>query len=1023
MSQSVGFPNFRSVMSSFALPLVLSLGVFPALATPPPAPPVIAATLPNLWYGAIPPSGPKGPVVVFVHGLGGTYADWLEGSNCPAAPTPCGKPGPGTGNDMYDYAYQAGFRTVFLSLNSDNTPNNASIQTNTAMLQTMFPLILSHYGVTKVFFVCHSKGGLDLESAIANPEWIGIANMVITMGTPNQGDALASWIFLPQNSGPGGLGQTLGLLTPAVQSMEVANVEQLRPQWDAVFEQSQIPFFTLSGNIYTCPNAPGSCATAITGPLLAGITGGAKAPPNDGLVDHPETLLPQTYAMELGIVNCNHFELRLGDNTFAYINAQVLASTLQQPGFSSVGRGGFGDPHNTWSWSMAWFNNMLYVGTGREVACVTSATAAIQEGIPTLYPPAIGDCTPDFHYLPLQAEIWQYNPMTNIWTRVYQSPNSLTTIDNNGNTVATARDIGFRSLTLVTEPGGVQALYAGGVTSGEIFECHPPTITTNCSPQGTWAPPRILRTTTGALGSWTPLPQDPGTFLGNLTENGCYIGTVSPNCAGTSAFPNYSIRSAGQLNGVLFLQVGDFPGVGRVFSSIPGDNPAGGDNNFQWASPPTGTLPIWILDTFNNFLYAGAGNPPGAGPSVYGVWKTNGTGTAPYTWTEIIPAGGFASGLVADYAMSLEIFSDPVYCKVGCLYVGTDRPNELVRIHPDTTGAVPVDAVDSWDLLVGNPRTIPPGYTGAGLLVSPLSGIGQYFNNGYTVHFWRMGVGGYGGGTGSLYMGTYDFSADNYIQPVFSPFQNQEFGTDLWRTPDGIHWQFMSKIGLGDGYNTGSRSFAATPFGLYMGTAREVGGTQGFNVDNTPLDLNNDGVIDQKDVNLMAARLNQPAGKNDPMDLDGDGKITAKDVQLFRTQCTYPGCAAPAVRPAATLASPVLHSAPGKLGGQVSLSWTTVSGAVDYLVYRIANASNDSSAPPGDPVGGSLTLGLTAQPAQTTAFGYPGPPLYLTRVSAPAFSEMAPNSLQALYFVIAEDANGNLSSPSNVGGGPSLAAQ
>jgi hypothetical protein len=590
------------------------LGVFPALAAPPSAPPVtVDPTLPNLWYGAIPPTGQHGPVVVFVHGLGGTYADWLEGNNCPTIPanTPCGKPGPGTGNDMYDYAYQAGFRTVFLSMNTNNTPNNASIQTNSAMLLTMFQPILNHYaGVTKVFFVCHSKGGLDLESAIANPEWIGLANMVITMGTPNQGDALATWIYLPANQA---LGQTLGLLTPAVQSMEIANVEQLRTQWDPIFEQAQIPFYTLSGNTYTCVSGSGPCTTNITGPLLAGITtppGGkatpcnetgnapANAPCNDGLVDHPESVLPESYAMEMGVVNCNHFALRLGDNTFPFINAQVVAFQMQQPGFANVATGGFGDLHNSWSWSMAWFNNMLYVGTGREVYCVTSATAFIELGLSGLYPPAIGDCTPDYHYLPLQAEIWQYNPATNIWTRVYQSPNSLSTVANNGSIVATAQDIGYRSLTLVTEPGNppVQALYAGGVTSGEMFECHPAPHNTGCTPQGSWPPPRILRTTDGV--NWAPIPQNgtlttvagssvwtpaPGAFLGSLTANGCYGTTGGVNCPGTTAYQNYSIRSAGQLpdgsqpNSVLFLQVGDFPGVGRVISSAPGANPALGE--------------------------------------------------------------------------------------------------------------------------------------------------------------------------------------------------------------------------------------------------------------------------------------------------------------------------------------------------------------------------------------------------------------------------------------------------------------
>lgn len=1079
MPQSSSFPEFRSVVFGLVLALLLTLGVLPALGAPPSAPPLtVDPTLPNLWYGAVPPNGLNGPVLVFVHGYGGDYQNWIEVNNCGTIPGCVG-----AGNDMYDYAYQAGFRTVFLSMSSNNLPNQLSIQTNSAMLQTMFPLILSHYGVSKVFFICHSKGGLDLQNAIANPVWLGMASMVITMGTPNQGDALASWIYLPANQA---LGQILGLLNPAVQSMEIANVEHLRAQWDPLFEQAQIPFYTLSGNTDTCPNTTGTCTTLETGGLLATITtppGGlatpcnetgnapANAPCNDGLVDHPESLLPESYAMELGVVNCNHFALRLGDNTFAFINAQILAFQNEQPTFTNVATGGFGDPHNSWAWSMAWFNNMLYVGTGREVYCVTNATAAVQLGISGLYPPAIGDCTPDYHYLPLQAEIWQYNPLTSIWTRVYQSPNSLYTVDNKGNSVATARDIGYRSLTLVTEPGGTQALYAGGVTSGEIFECQPPSTTTGCTAQGSWPPPRILRTTTGALGSWAPIPQNgtltqlatgsswtpaTGAFLGALTANGCY-GTTNPNCPGTTAYPNYSIRSAGQLpdgtqpNSVLYLQVGDFPGVGRVISSTPGANPALGDNGggYGWASPPTGTLPMWILEPFNNFMYAGTGNPPGAaGGQAYGVWKTNGTGcqTAPYTcWTEIIPDGGFATGLVADYAMSLQIYTDTAgYCPgIGCLYVGTDRPNELVRIHPDTTGAVPVDSVDSWDLLVGNPRTIPPGYTGAGQLVSPLSGIGQYFNNGFTGHFWRMGVGGYG-----IYMGTWDWSADDYIQPTFAPLWSQEFGTDLWRSPDGVNWQFMSKVGLGDGFNTGSRSFSSTPYGLYLGTAREVGGTQIFNVDNSILDLNKDGVLDQKDVNLMAARLNQPAHKNDPMDIDGDGMITAKDIQLFRTQCTHPGCQVPAVRPAAALPSPVVCSQPGLLGNQVNLSWSPVTGAVNYLVYRIALSASETTVPPGDPVPApALALGLnapvasacsgpnrrsicsmlpdaqTVQPDQSTAFGYPGPPQCMTctsPITATAYSELPPNTLQALYYVIAQDGNGNMSTPSNTVGGPSL---
>jgi hypothetical protein len=1078
-------------LRSVALFVVLAavLAVSPLAAQPTPAPPLSIDTVyPNLFFGAIPPNGAKAPVIVFVHGLGGSYVDWIESNNCPTDPPPIGNckssptsPGTGSKNDMYDYAYDAGYRTVFMSLSADNSTNNLTIAQNSAMLQTLFPEIEKVTGTSKFYFVAHSKGGLDLQSAIANPQWISLPIMVLMLGTPNQGDALADWCF-----GAGSLAcVTFGLSNPGVESMETANVLQLRTMWDPIFQNAKIPFYTVSGQTYTCVGGPGSCPTSFTGPILISITTapstsqgrcgatGAYFLCNDGLVTWPETLLPTTYAMELGRLFYNHYLLRMGDYSWSYVNARVTELQAEQPQFTQVANGGFGDQHNNWSWSMAWFNNNLYVGTGREPNCITSETSAIQLDIASLYPPNIGDCTPDFHHLPLQAEIWQYNPATNVWTMVYQSPNSLSTIDNTGVVTATARDVGFRGLTVVNEPpatpGGppVLALYAGGVTSGEIFECHPPTYITNCAADGTWPPPRIMRTTDGV--TWNPIPQNgtlttiggisnwtPGTcsgqpcFLGSLTANGTY---VSP------AYPNYSVRSAAQLcsspapgcvqNGILFLQVGDFPGVGRVISAAPGVNPALGDNCgqqvcFTWASGATSSMPVWILDNFNNVMYAGTGSPYIAGTAqVYGVYSTSGGGYPPYTWNPIIFDGGFAqSNLAADFAMSMEIFSDPKYCPgAGCLYVGTDRPNEMVRIHPDTTGQVAVyingnlDTTDSWDLIIGNPRTIPSGQPNAGQYVGPLSGIGQYFVNGFTGHFWRMGVGSQG-----LYMGTWDMSTDTGVPDcggsptacTFGPYWSQEYGTDVWRSPDGVNWTFVTKTGFGDGNNTGTRSSAATPYGLFMGTAREVGGTQVFNVDNGVLDFNKDGVIDHKDVALMTAKLNTNAGSNNPMDINRDGKITMADVQLLKTQCTLPNCVTPSVKPkSAVLASPLVSSLAGPQGGTVTINWSPVSGAVDYLVYRMVCSPAESQAPPpatkakvaeacSQPNAPSIcTMLADAKSATTALYGFPSAPEYMGRVTATTYSETAPSSLQGLYFVVAEDGSGNLSTPSNTVGGPS----
>jgi hypothetical protein len=342
-----------------------------------------------------------------------------------------------------------------------------------------------------------------------------------------------------------------------------------------------------------------------------------------------------------------------------------------------------------------------------------------------------------------------------------------------------------------------------------------------------------------------------------------------------------------------------------------------------------------------------------------------------------------------------------------------------VRIHPD----------DSWDLVVGNPRTIPPGQPGAGQVKAPLSGIGQYFNNGFTGHFWNMGVGGQG-----LYMGTWDWSVQEVLQPSFTPFWSQEFGTDVWRTNDGTHWYMVTKMGMGDGHNVGSRSFAATPFGLFMGTARDIGGTQIFMMDNSALDYNHDGVIDQNDVSLLIAQLNTTVPPGNPnMDLNQDGVINILDARLLVTQCTNPGCTVPATLPPyITLAAPTLHSTPGPLGGPVSLSWNAVSGAKDYLVYRIALSPSQTTPPPGqlvaacaNPTHSGICSQLPASQtaASTTAYGFPGSPTLVTRVTTQAYGEASLSTLQSLYFVRSEDANGNLSAPSNIVGGPSLAAQ
>src|SRR5215217_9680846 len=171
------------------------------------------------------------------------------------------------------------------------------------------------------------------------------------------------------------------------------------------------------------------------------------------------------------------------------------------PHFAQINEDGFGDRQNSYSWSMAWFKNKLYVGTNRNFPCVERATVQFYfPNVPFLYttnPDPDITCTPDPLDLDLRAEIWRYTPETQQWERVFQAP-EIPIPDRPGK--FTSRDIGFRDMTVFREPDGTEALYVAGVTAREYIPGLPP--------------PRILRTTDGS--TFEPVPQDPGTVLGDL---------------------------------------------------------------------------------------------------------------------------------------------------------------------------------------------------------------------------------------------------------------------------------------------------------------------------------------------------------------------------------------------------------------------------------------------------------------------------------------------------------------------------
>ena len=431
-----------------------------------------------------------------------------------------------------------------------------------------------------------------------------------------------------------------------------------------------------------------------------------------------------------------------------------------RPEFVEAVPQGFGDRQNSIAWSMVWWKGKLYVGTGRSTQCVHHATGHLYYPIIMSYPPLDPDieCTPDARDLRLQAEIWRWTPQTDAWERIFQSPNDVPIPGAPGKYVA--RDIGFRSMVVFKEPGGTEALYVGGVSSNTFNLGVPPA--------------RILRSTDGV--TFEPLPQAPGTFLGDLAVTSFRSMVVYKEKL-------YVIASVG------------FAGFGPVLEA---DSPAQGNDSFRLALPKD--ITAFELETYNGYLYIGTGTNPFAFEDTlpFSVLKIDANGAPPYTPVTVIAQGGFRPFRASRSVVSLHVFK-------GRLYVGTDQPAELLRINAD----------DTWDLIVGTPRQTPEG------VKHPLSGMDVGFDNPLNIHVWRMQS-----HNGHLFVGTMDQSTKWRTIPLLKRWLNPTLGFDLYTTANGEDFVMVTRTGFGDMFDVGVRSFASTPHGLVFGTANHYYGTR-----------------------------------------------------------------------------------------------------------------------------------------------------------------------------------------------------
>ncbi|WP_418790889.1 hypothetical protein [Phosphitispora sp. TUW77] len=448
---------------------------------------------------------------------------------------------------------------------------------------------------------------------------------------------------------------------------------------------------------------------------------------------------------------------------------------------------------NSYAWSMAEFKEYIYVGTARNVLLIVLESGLFGNlPIPPMLIP---------QNLDMNAEIWRYKKDgSQGWTRVYKSPPDLGIN-------------GFRFMIPFTTLDGQTALYAGGVsrTKGII----------------------ILKSTDGI--NWKPLQTGIiGTTRSMAVHNGKLFMGVLP------------LNEIAEIKTMLYVSLDpEKYGWAKVdLAGNPNLNPRGNiDSLLSW----------------NNHLYVGTSLPTG-----FELWRTKGLKAKKDQWVLVVDRG--AGDALNQFPIDMDVFNNYIYVGTAAFVIrGLGPGNDL--IPPKGFDIVRVNANDKWEIVVGGDPIIPTQPT-TGTREKPLSKYPSGFGNLTDAYCWQVTP-----FKGELYVGSFDWSViipellsvispnsnidinnyiellldylkylchidtrlslfpvDTMVELVAKAFINgvkKNFGFDLWKSKDGIHWQKITKDGFGNSYNYGTRNILSTSDGkLFIGTANPFQGCE-----------------------------------------------------------------------------------------------------------------------------------------------------------------------------------------------------
>jgi hypothetical protein len=223
---------------------------------------------------------------------------------------------------------------------------------------------------------------------------------------------------------------------------------------------------------------------------------------------------------------------------------------------------------------------------------------------------------------------------------------------------------------------------------------------------------------------------------------------------------------------------------------------------------------MMCLTSYNGWLYAGTRNPTFG----YEIWKLAGPDGS---FGPIQILGGGGPSPVNEAAITPCVFKNK-------LYIGSQL-NPFDNVVRGFKGAdiIRIDEHDHWETVIG--RGSITGYN---------SGFGHWPNT----YIWSMVI-----HDGWFYVSTYDqvsafFNSLENLDKVINAFLQKPnnptareanifellwfAGSDLYKSPDGIHWYTVTFNGLGDVGNYGFRTMLSVGGYLYLGTTNPFDGLE-----------------------------------------------------------------------------------------------------------------------------------------------------------------------------------------------------